>query len=42
MVAEKHHEERYKKLYDLVKNDKVFNRDEEIYRVCTKCGYVWK
>jgi len=42
MVAEKHHEERYKKLYDLVKNDKVFNRDEETYRVCTKCGYVWK
>ena len=42
MVAEKHHEERYKKLYDLVKNDKVFNRDEEIYRVCTKCWYVWK
>ena len=42
MVAEKHHEERYKKLYDLVKDDLVFNRDEEIYRVCTKCGYVWK
>ena len=42
MVAEKHHEERYTKLLELVKNDKVFKRDEEIYRVCTKCGYVWK
>ena len=42
MVAEKHHEERYKKLHDLVKDDLVFKRDEEIYRTCTKCGYVWK
>jgi len=42
MVAEKHHEERYKKLYDLVKDDLVFNRSEDIFWVCTKCGYVWK
>ena len=42
MVAEKHHEERYQKLYDLVKNDLVFKREEEIFRVCTKCGYVWE
>ena len=38
----KHHEERYKKLHDLVKDDLVFKRDEEIYWTCTKCGYVWK
>ena len=42
MVAEKHHEERYKKLHDLVKDDLVFKRDEEIYWTCTKCGYVWE
>ena len=42
MVAEKHHEERYKKLHDLVKDDLVFKREEEIYWTCTKCGYVWK
>ena len=42
MVAEKHHEERYQKFYDLVKNDLVFKREEDIFRVCTKCGYVWK
>ena len=42
MVAEKHHEERYKKLHDLVKDDLVFKRDEEIYWTCTKCWYVWK
>ena len=28
--------------YAIVKNDNVFNRDEEVYRICTKCGYVWK
>ena len=42
MVAEKHHEEKYKKLHDLVKDDLVFNRDEEIYWTCTKCWYIWK
>ena len=42
MVAEKHHEERYKKLHDLVKDDMVFKREEETYWTCTKCGYVWK
>lgn len=42
MVAEKHHEERYTKLLELVKKDNVFKRDEEVYRTCTKCGYVWK
>lgn len=42
MVAEKHHEERYKKFLDLIRADKFYNRDEEIYWTCTKCGYVWK
>lgn len=42
MVAEKHHEERYQKLYELVKNDQVFSRDKEIFWACTKCGYIWK
>lgn len=41
-VAEKHHEERFKKLLDLVKDELVLNRDEEIYWTCIKCGYVWK
>ena len=42
MVAEKHHEERFKKLYDQVKSETVFKKDEEIERVCMECGYVHK
>lgn len=41
-VAEKHHEERFKKLLDLVKSELVLKRDEEIYWTCIKCGYVRK
>lgn len=40
--AEEHHEERYKKLLELVENGKFFERDEEIEWVCRKCGYVHK
>lgn len=38
--AEEHHEERYAKLLELVKSDKVFDKDEEISWVCRECGYV--
>jgi rubrerythrin len=38
--VEKHHEERYKAIYDLVKSGKFFKRDEQIVWVCRKCGYV--
>ena len=37
MVAEKHHEERYRQLYNLVKSDTFYQRDEAIFRTCTKC-----
>jgi rubrerythrin len=42
MVAkvEKHHEERYRKLYDNVKNGKVFKKDETVFWICRNCGYV--
>ena len=40
--AEEHHEERYKKLLELVESGKFFERDEEIEWVCRKCGYVHK
>jgi rubrerythrin len=42
MVSEMHHEERFKKLYDQVKAETVFKKDEEIERVCMECGYVHK
>jgi rubrerythrin len=39
---ESHHEERFKKLLDNVKNNKVFIKDEEVEWVCRECGYVHK
>ena len=39
-VAEKHHEERFKKLLDGLKNQTVFKKKEKVYWVCRKCGYV--
>ena len=42
MIArvEKEHEARYRKLYDNIKNDKVFKRDEPARWKCRNCGYV--
>lgn len=42
MKAEMHHEERYKKLYEQVKNETVYKKDEETEWMCTKCGYIHK
>ena len=38
--VEKHHEERYKKLLEMVENGTVFKRDKPIKWKCSKCGYV--
>lgn len=38
--VEKHHELRYKKLKDLVDNDKVFNDENNIQWICRNCGYI--
>ena len=38
--AEKHHENRYKKLFENVKNNTVFSKDKETYWMCRECGYV--
>ncbi len=40
--AENHHKERYKKLLKNVENETVFEKDEEVYWVCRKCGYIHK
>ncbi len=37
--AEKHHEERYRKLLKEVENGTVFKKDEEVEWICRKCGY---
>ena len=39
-VAEKHHEERYKKLLTEVEGNTEFKTDKKVYWVCRKCGYV--
>ncbi len=41
-IAEKHHEERYKKLLELVEDGRFFEREQEVEWVCRKCGYVHK
>lgn len=39
-MAEKVHEERYRKLLENVMQNKVFERDEKVFWYCRKCGYV--
>lgn len=39
-VAERHHEERYKKLLKEVEAGTVFKKEKEIWWVCRECGYV--
>ncbi len=39
-VAEKHHEERYKKLLNEVEGRTVFKKSKEVWWVCRECGYV--
>lgn len=39
-VAEKHHEERYKKLLKVVKMNQVFKKSKKTWWVCRECGYV--
>jgi rubrerythrin len=41
-TIEARHEERYRALYENIKNDKVFKKDEEVEWVCRECGYVHK
>jgi len=39
-VAEKHHEERYKKLLKEVEAGTVFKKEKAVWWVCRECGYV--
>ncbi|AEH07567.1 rubrerythrin [Methanothermococcus okinawensis] len=39
-IAEKHHEERFKKLLKEIENEAVFKKNKEVEWVCRKCGYV--
>lgn len=37
--AESHHEERYSKLLDVLKNNATFKKETETQWICRKCGY---
>lgn len=41
-LAEKWHEERYRKLASNVKEEKVFSKEGEVEWVCRNCGYTHK
>ena len=41
-IAEKHHEERYKKLLEEIEKNTVFKKEEKVYWICRKCGYMHK
>lgn len=38
--VEKEHEERYRKLYENVKNETVFKKEKTVRWVCRECGHV--
>jgi len=40
--VEEHHEERYKKLLDMVEKGNVWKRKKPIRWKCSKCGYIHK
>lgn len=40
IIAEKHHEKRYSKLLENIKNNTIFSKDKETDWMCRECGYV--
>jgi len=40
-AIEKHHEERYLKLLENIKEGKVFHRDEPVVWQCSNCGHIF-
>ncbi len=38
--VEKEHEKRFRKLYDNIKNMRVFKKDEVVFWKCLNCGYI--
>ena len=39
--SEKHHMERYKKLYDELKNGTLYKKETEEVWICSECGYIY-
>ncbi len=42
LKIEAHHRDRYKMLFDMVKNGSVFKRDQPIKWKCSVCGYIYE
>lgn len=40
--VEKHHEARFSKLLNNIKNECVFTKEDKVTWMCKKCGYVYK
>lgn len=40
--VEKEHEERYLKVLDNLKTEKVFKKDKEVIWICRNCGHVYR
>ena len=41
-VAEKGHEERYRKLLENIETKKIFEKEGEVIWQCRNCGYIHK
>jgi rubrerythrin len=41
-IAETHHEERFKKLRDVLEDGTIFKKQEDKVWICRKCGYMHK
>ncbi|PKP57007.1 MAG: hypothetical protein CVT88_09485 [Candidatus Altiarchaeales archaeon HGW-Altiarchaeales-1] len=39
-VAEKHHEERFKKILKELESGTIFKKENKVWWVCRECGYV--
>ncbi len=39
-TAEKHHEERYKKILKALQDKSIFKKNKQVWWVCRKCGYI--
>ena len=39
-MVEKKHEERYRKLWENIKNSKVFKKDSKVLWKCRNCGFI--
>jgi len=38
--VEEHHEKRYLRLLSNMEKNRVFEKEEKVYWICRKCGYI--